>query len=409
MFDARTVRRDFPILQKPINGKPLIYLDSAATSLKPRPVLDAINDYYTRYTANINRGIYKISEEATERYEQARKKVAAFIHAKDAREIVFTRNATESLNLVYYSWAKEQLSHGDEVVGTIMEHHSNFVPWQQLSKERGVAFRIWNVDKRGLLDSHDLDKYITRKTKLLTFTAVSNVLGTINPIKNIVKKVKRVHPSCIILIDAAQMVPHMPMNVQDWGADVVVFSGHKMLGPTGIGVLWAKLDILGNMPPYQYGGDMIKEVHVHETVFNDVPHKFEAGTPDIAGAIGLGAAVDYLSRLGMEQVRNHEKEMTKYAFNALSSIKGLSIIGPKDEKKRGGVIAFTMKGIHPHDIAQVLDEDNVCIRVGFHCAQPLHEFFNIGPTARASFYIYTTKEDIDSLTSSLTKVKKMFA
>ncbi len=408
MFDVRTVCRDFPILHTLIDGKPLVYLDSTATSLKPRIVLDTMNDYYTKYTANINRGIYKISEIATAGYENAREKIAVFIHAKDAREIIFTRNATESINLIFYAWAKQHLTPKDEVITTIMEHHSNFVPWQQLHLQQDVKLKIWNVDKEGQLDLHDLDKLVTRRTKLLAITAVSNVLGTINPIKDIVKKVKRVNSSCVILVDAAQAVPHMPINIVNWGADAVAFSGHKMLGPTGIGVLWAKMDLLEKLPPYQYGGDMIKEVHIDQTIFNDVPQKFEAGTPHIAGIIGLGAAVDYLSKLGMDSVRSHEKEITKYALDGLSSIKGIMIVGPKDVAKRGGVIAFTMKGIHPHDVAQVLDEDNVCIRVGFHCAQPLHEYLKIGPTARASFYIYTTKEDIHALVKGLEKVTSIF-
>ncbi len=408
MFDTTSVRSGFPIFKRFTNGKPLVYLDSTATSLKPQSVVDAIHEYYTSYSANIFRGIYKISEVATARYEGARGKVAAFIGAKPA-EIVFTRNTTESISLVYYSWAKVQLSAGDEIVVTVMEHHSNFVPWQQLAKDTGVILTLWGVNKNGELDLNDLDKLVTRKTKLLAITATSNVVGTIVPIKEIVKRVKRVQPSCIILVDAAQAVPHMAMNVEDWGADFVAFSSHKMLGPTGVGVLWGRKELLESLPPFHFGGDMISEVHLRETIFNDVPHKFEAGTPHIAGVIGLGAAVDYLSRLGMENVRNHEKEITKYVLDNLSSIRGLTIVGPKDEKKRGGVIAFTMQGIHPHDIAQVLDEDNICIRVGFHCAQPLHEYLKIGPTARASFYVYTTKEDIDALVSGLGKVKKKFA
>ncbi len=402
------VRKDFPILQKLIEGKPLVYLDSAATSLKPQPVLDAINDYYTRYTANINRGIYKNSEEATGKFEEAREKVADFIHAKDAREIVFTRNATESLNLLAAGFGKS-LGKGDEIVTTVIEHHSNFVPWQQRAMKKGIVFNILPIGSDYQFRKNDLDKLITRRTKLLAITASSNVLGIIPPMKEIVQTVKRINPNCVVIVDAAQAVPHFPVDVQEWGADAVAFSGHKMLGPTGVGVLWAKLDLLEKLPPYQYGGDMIKEVHLHETFFNDVPHKFEAGTPHIAGVIGLGAAVDYLSKLGMDAVRAHEKEITQYALDALSSMKNVTVVGPKDVEKRGGVIAFTMQGVHPHDIAQVLDEDNICIRVGFHCAQPLHEFLEIGPTARASFYIYTTKEDVDALASGLVRVKKMFA
>lgn len=402
------VRNDFPILQKPIDGKPLIYLDSAATSLKPKSVIDAINGYYTRYTANINRGIYKISEEATGAYEQAREKVADFIHAKDAREIVFTRNTTESINLLAAGFGKS-FEKGDEIVTTVIEHHSNFVSWQQRAIKKGIVFNILTIGKDYQFKTDDLEKLITRRTKLLAITAASNVLGIITPVKEIVQTVKRINPECAVIVDAAQAVPHFPVDVQDWGADGIAFSSHKMLGPTGVGVLWAKLELLEKLPPYQYGGDMIKEVHMHETIFNDVPHKFEAGTPHIAGVIGLGAAVDYLSHIGMGAIRKHEIEITSYALQSLGSIKGLSIVGPTDAHQRGGVIAFTMQKIHPHDIAQVLDEDNICIRVGFHCAQPLHEFLGIGPTARASFYMYTTKEEVDALVTGLVKVKKMFA
>jgi cysteine desulfurase/selenocysteine lyase len=399
MIDASLIRRNFPQFNRNINGKPIVYLDSAATSLKPGAVIKKENEYYTRYTANIFRGIYTTSEEATKEYEDARIKVAKFIGASKSEEIIFTRNTTESINLVAYS-----LIHGDEIVASIMEHHSNFVPWQQLGN-----LKIWYCDKSGLLNPNDLDKIITRRTKLLAITAVSNVLGTINPIEKIVKKVKKINPQCLVLVDAAQAVPHMPVDVLRWGADFVAFSSHKMLGPTGIGILWGRKELLESMPPFNFGGDMIKEVHEDSTVFNDLPHKFEAGTPHIAGAIGLGAAVDYLSRLGMESVRAHEKDITAYALNVLSSIKGVAIIGQKNPDLRAGVISFTVKGIHPHDVAQILDEDNICIRVGFHCAQPLHEYLNTGPTARASFYVYTTREDIDALGEGLQKVIKIFA
>ena len=398
MIDASLIRRNFPQFNRNINGKPIVYLDSAATSLKPGAVINKENEYYTRYTANIFRGIYTTSEEATYEYENARIKVAQFIGASKSEEIIFTRNTTESINLVAYS-----LIHGDEIVASIMEHHSNFVPWQQLGN-----LKIWYCDKSGLLNCNDLDKLITRRTKLLAITAVSNVLGTINPIEKIVKRVKKLNRQCLVLVDAAQAVPHMPVDVLRWGADFVAFSGHKMLGPTGIGILWGRKELLESMPPFNFGGDMIKEVHEDSTVFNDLPHKFEAGTPHIAGAIGLGAAVDYLSRLGMDSVRAHEKDITSYALDVLSSVKGVTIIGPRNPGVRAGVIAFTVAGIHPHDVAQILDEDNICIRVGFHCAQPLHEYLAIGPTARASFYVYTTKNDIDMLGAGLEKVIKLF-
>lgn len=404
----KDIRNDFPQLRRKINGEPIVYLDSSATSLKPRPVIDAVTGYYTDYTANVFRGIYTTSEEATAAYERARGKVARFINASSPGEIVFTRNATESLNLLAAGVGKT-LQKGDEVVTTIMEHHSNFVPWQQRATKKNTGFRIWNLDEDGNLNLKELEKLVTRKTKVLALTAVSNVLGTINPIRHITHIVKRMNPECLVFVDAAQAVPHMPVDVIDWGADAIAFSGHKMLGPTGIGVLWAKMSVLEALAPYQYGGDMIEEVHRDKTIFRSPPHKFEAGTPHIAGAIGLGAAVDYLQTLGMDTVRKHEIEITDYALKALAQIKGIAVYGPEQAKNRGGVVAFRLEGVHPHDIAQVLDESGICIRVGFHCAQPLHEFLAIGPTARASFYVYTTNKDIDMLTMGLEEVKKLFS
>lgn len=395
----KDVRSDFPQLKRKINGKRLVYLDSSATSLKPRQVISKEAEYYEMYCANVFRGIYRTSEEATEEFENARTKVAAFIGAKESTEVIFTRNASESINLVASSMKKT-----DEVVTTIMEHHSNFVPWQQLAD-----LKILKLGDDGKLDLKDLEKLITRKTKVLAITAVSNVLGTINPIRFISRMVKRINPDCLIVVDAAQAVPHMKINVRDWGADFVAFSSHKMLGPTGVGVLWGRKEALEELSPYQYGGDMIKEVHVKKTVFADLPHKFEAGTPHIAGAIGLGAAVDYLQMLGLDNVRKHEIEITDYALKELGRVRGITVYGPPNAKDRGGVIAFRLEGVHPHDIAQVLDESGICIRVGFHCAQPLHEFLEIGPTARASFYVYTTNKDIDMLITGLEKVKKLFS
>lgn len=408
MFSVSDIRKDFPLLRHKINGKPIVYLDSTATSLKPQAVLDAQNEYYTKYGANVFRGIYKISEKATTAYEDARKRIAQFIGAKDSLEVIYTRGTDESISLVYYSWALHHVSPGDEIVTTIMEHHSNFVPWQQIQVLHGAVCKVWYVGKDGQLNLKDLDTLITRRTKLLAITAVSNVLGTITPIEDIIKRVKKLNSDCLVLVDAAQAVPHIAINVTKWGADFVAFSSHKMLGPTGIGVLWGKKSLLDSMPPFNFGGDMIKEVYEDRTVFADLPHKFEAGTPHIAGAIGLGAAVDYLASLGMEQVRAHEKEITAYAIDVLSSIKDVSIVGSKNPELRGGVLAFTVSGIHPHDVAQVLDEYNICIRVGFHCAQPLHDYLHTGPTARASFYVYTTKEDIDALGRGLQKVVKLF-
>jgi len=390
MMDASSLRRDFPQLRRSIRGKPIVYLDSTATSLKPRSVIDKENEYYTRYTANIFRGIYTTSEEATYEYEEARKKVAAFIGASKPEEIIFTRNTTESINLVAYSLRPRNIT------ASIMEHHSNFVPWQQIGN-----LKVWYPE-------NPLESVVTKKTDMFAITAVSNVLGTINPVKHIIKQVKKINPKCLVLVDAAQAVPHMNVDVLDWGADFVAFSSHKMLGPTGVGVLWGKYELLDKMKPFLYGGEMIEEVHEDKTVFKAPPHKFEAGTPHIAGAIGLGAAVTYLSKIGMSAVRAHEKEMTAYALKIVSSIKEIAVVGPMDPESRAGVIAFTVRGIHPHDIAQILDRDNVCIRVGFHCAQPLHEYLKVGPTARASFYVYTTREDIDALGKGLEKAIRIF-
>lgn len=407
MIDASLVRKDFPQLQRKINGEPIVYLDSSATSLKPQSVIDTINGYYTDYTANVFRGIYTTSEEATAAYEGARAKIARFIGASSSREIIFTRNTTESLNLLAAGIGKT-LQKGDEIITTIMEHHSNFVPWQQRAMKKNVKCKIWDLDEYGSLNLKELEKLVTRKTKVLALTAVSNVLGTINPIRHISHIVKRINPRCLVVVDAAQSVPHMAVNVIDWGADAIAFSGHKMLGPTGIGVLCAKMSLLEALAPYQYGGDMIEEVHRDKTIFKSPPHRFEAGTPHIAGAIGLGAAVDYLTKFGMSNVRQHEIELTAYALKRLKDVKGISVYGPTNAATRGGVIAFRLEGVHPHDVSQVLDESGVCIRVGFHCAQPLHEFLAIGPTARASFYVYTTNKDIDSLITGLEKVKKLF-
>jgi len=408
MIDEKKIRRDFPILSRSTGGKPLTYLDSAATSLKPQCVIDKLNDYYTKYTANIFRGIYKISETATAEYERARRKVAEFIGVANADEVVFTRNTSESLNLIAYSWARKALKPGDHIVVPVMEHHSNFVPWQQMGKEFGWHIDIWRNNEQGLLDIKDLDTLITRRTKLLTITSVSNVLGTINPITAIVKKVKAINPHCLVVVDAAQAVPHMPVDVKVWNADFVAFSSHKMLGPTGVGVLWGRYELFERMTPFLYGGEMIQEVREDMSLFKHTPHKYEAGTPHIAGVIGLGAAVDYLAAIGMTAVRNHEEKIVSYAMKCLRNVVGLTMYGPTNLEQKGGVIAFTLKAAHAHDVSQILDDDNVCIRSGNHCAMPLHLSMNIHATARASFYIYTTKSDIDALVTGLEKVITVF-
>lgn len=409
MFDPKKIQKDFPQLRRIINGKRIVYLDSTATSLKPQQVIDKENEYYTQYTANVFRGIYTTSEEATAEYEKSRELTARFINASSHEEIVFTRNTSESINLVAYSFLLHAFSKGDRVVTTIMEHHSNFVPWQQLGASRGVGVDIWYTDSEGLLDMRALEKLVTKKTRIVAVTAASNVLGTIIPIKKIVRTVKQLNPKCLVLVDAAQAVPHMPVDVIDWGADFVAFSSHKMLGPTGIGVLWGRRELLEEMKPFNYGGDMISEVHVDRTVFKPAPHKFEAGTPHIAGVIGFGAAVEYLSALGMEHIRAHERDLVAYAIEQFKKVDGLTFMGPKDPDVRGGVFALTLKGAHPHDIAQLLNEDNIFIRAGNHCAMPLHDHFGVVSTARASLYVYTTREDIDALIEGLLSVIKVFS
>lgn len=404
MFDALSIKKDFLLLG---GTTQLVYLDSTATSLKPHSVVAKENEYYEKYSANIFRGIYKISEKATAEYEQAREKVARFINA-ETNEIVFTRNTTESINLVMNGLSRTPL-HNHEFVTTIMEHHSNFVPWQQLTTGFQIPFNIVSIDEQGKLNFEEINKLVTKKTKLLAVTAVSNVLGTINPIKTIVRQVKKINPHCLVMVDGAQAVPHMEIDVKDWGADFVVFSSHKMLGPTGVGVLWGKYAELEKLSPYQYGGEMIEAVYRDKSSFKPPPHKFEAGTPHIAGVISLGAAIDYLEKIGMKNVREHEQTITEYALEELQHIKGIRIVGPHKSEDRGGVIAFTMEKIHAHDIAQILDSNNVCIRSGHHCAMPLHISLQLQSTARASFYIYTTKEDVDALIVGLEKVKRVFS
>ncbi len=408
MFDPKKVKKDFPIFDRLINGKRIVYLDSTASTLKPRKVISALNDYYTRYSVNIFRGLYTLSEEATAEYEKARQKVAGFIGCGNADEIIFVRNATEGVNLVAQSWGEINIGKGDEIVTTVMEHHANIVPWQELVKKKGAVLKFVDFDNEGYLDLNDLEKKIGRKTKLFAVTYMSNVLGTINPVSRIIKTVRRINPQVKILIDAAQAVPHLKVDAGNLGCDFLVFSGHKMLGPTGIGVVWGKYELLDGMFPYQFGGDMIKEVYLDKTVYKEPPHKFEAGTPHIAGSIGLGAAVDYLFELGMDNVRLHEIKLTEYCLRSLKEVDGLTVYGPQKAQDRGGVLAFNLKKVHPHDAAQVLNEDNVCIRSGHHCAMPVHTKLHIPASCRASFYIYNTKEDIDQLVLSLHKAVKIF-
>ncbi|MCA9899877.1 MAG: cysteine desulfurase [Ardenticatenaceae bacterium] len=406
MLDVNKIRADFPILQEEAYpGVPLVYLDSAASSQKPLPVIEAMNHYYRHTNANVHRGIHRLSEEATNAYEGARERIARFINAADSAEVIYVRNATEAFNLVAYSWARANLQSGDEILITAMEHHANIVPWQILAEERGVVVRHLPFLPDGTLDLEQLPQLLTEKTKLFSFTAVSNVFGTVNPVKQLVDAAHNV--GALAMVDAAQAVPHMPVDVQAWDCDFLAFSGHKMCGPTGIGILYGKRHILEAMPPFMGGGDMIRRVTLEGSTWADLPHKFEAGTPSIAEGIGLGAAVDYLTNLGMENVHAYEQQITNYALEALSEVEKLKILGPS-AAQRGGVAAFTIKGLHPHDIAELLDKDGIAIRAGHHCAMPLHQVCGINSTARASFYIHTTTEEVDKLVESLNRAKKVF-
>jgi len=408
LLNVPEIKKDFPILQRTMRDKPLTYLDSAATSQKPKQVIDAIVDYYSRYNANVHRAIYELGEESTREFEGARERIAEFIHAKLPTEIAFTKSTTESLNLIAYGWGlKGPLKEGDEIVGTVMEHHSNHVPWHFVRDLKGVTLKYVDVDDEGYLRMEQYDELITKRTKVVTVAHASNVLGTINDVQEIAKRAHEVGAICVV--DAAQSVPHMPVNVQDLDCDFLAFSGHKMLGPTGIGILYGKEKILEETEPLLGGGEMIREVHLGTAKWNDVPYKFEGGTPNIEGAIGLGAAVDYLSKIGMGSVRAHEMELTAYAMQKLAKMEGVRVYGPEDVTKRGGVVSFTMDKAHPHDIASILDVEGVCIRSGHHCAQPLMERFNLSATARASFYVYNDVEDVDRLVAALEKVHEVFA
>jgi cysteine desulfurase/selenocysteine lyase len=406
-LDSAAIRADFPLLRRDFGGRPLAYLDSAATSLKPQPVLDALEAYNTRFTANIHRGIYTTAEEATAAYEQARATAARFLNAPSSSEIVFVRNATEAINLVAYSWGRGHIRQADSIVLTELEHHSNLVPWQLLVQEKDADLEFVAIDEQGRLDQESFEVLLRTRPKLVAFNQISNALGTINPAREMIGKAHAA--GALVLIDGAQSVPHTPVDVQDLGADFFVFSGHKALGPTGSGVLWARRELLEAMPPFMGGGEMIREVRLRHTTFNDVPWKFEAGTPDIAAAIGLGAALEYLEDLGMERVREHERALTTYALDMLPrEVPGIRIIGPGTADERAGIVTFTLPGIHAHDVATLLDREAIAIRAGHHCTQPLHERLGESATGRASFNVYTTTEDIDRLAAGLRKVQQVF-
>jgi cysteine desulfurase/selenocysteine lyase len=395
------IRADFPILQREINGKPLVYLDNAATSQKPLAVLQAMEDYYRLHNANVHRGVHTLSEEATAQYEGARGRIARFINAPSSKQVIFTRNATEAVNLVAYSWGLDTLKPGDEVLITQMEHHANIVPWQLIAQRTGATLRYIPLDPQGVLRLDLLDTLLTERTKLFAFVAMSNVLGTINPVEELVARAHRV--GALALVDGAQSVPHLPVDVQGLDCDFLVFSGHKMCGPTGSGVLYGRRELLEAMPPFMGGGDMIREVRLEGSRWNTLPWKFEAGTPAIAEFIGLGAAVDYLAGLGMDWVQQREHELVRTAMEQLARVEGLHILGPGSEQ-RGGAVAFTLGEVHPHDIAAILDSEGIAIRAGHHCAQPIHDFYGISASARASFYFYNTLEEIDQLAQGLGKV-----
>lgn len=406
IVDSYALRNDFPIFKKKINGKELVYLDNASTTQKPYSVIDSITDFYTNYNSNIHRAVYQLAEEATELYEQSREKIANFISARP-EEIVFTRNTTESINLIAHSWARSNLKKNDGIVITELEHHSNIVPWQILCQEIGTRLEYVGIDENGFLDlEHMIELICSKKVKLVSLSHMSNVLGTIVPIEGIIK-VAHQH-GIPVIVDGAQSVPHMPVNVKNMDCDFLVFSAHKMLGPTGVGVLYAKKEFLEKMRPFMGGGDMIKEVFKFHTNYNEVPYKFEAGTPNIADVVGFGAAIDYLEKIGMENIRKHEISLTDYALESILSLEYVTIYGPSDPKYRGGVISFNIADIHPHDLATIMNDHGIAIRSGHHCAQVLMQRLDVPATSRASFYIYNTKEEIDKFVNAIKEAGRIF-
>ncbi|NMC35419.1 cysteine desulfurase [Candidatus Beckwithbacteria bacterium] len=409
MLDVQKLRQDFPIFQRTMNGKPLVYLDSGATTQKPQQVITAVSNYYQQHNANVNRGVYELAEESTQMYEAARQAVAQFIGAK-ATEIIFTRNTTESLNLLAYAWGLAHLKTGDEIIVSLMEHHSNIVPWQIIAAQTRAKLLFVGLTEDGELNlgpkPGGLNHLLSKKTKIVSLTHISNVLGTINPLAQIFKKVKRFNPNIICIADGAQSVPHMPVNVASLHADFLAFSGHKICGPMGIGVLWGKEELLETMPPFLGGGDMIKAVYLDKAEYKDLPHKFEAGTPNVAGAVGLKTALEYIQTIGIEAIASHEQELVNYALAQLKKVTEAIVYGPDN---RSGLIAFSYKGVHAHDVGQVLANDGIAVRSGQHCTMPLHEHLSCLATTRLSLYIYNSKNDIDQLMTSLEKVKKVFS
>ncbi|WP_033827948.1 cysteine desulfurase [Bacillus andreraoultii] len=406
-MDIERIRKDFPILHQNVNDHPLVYLDSAATSQKPIGVINAVDDYYRQYNSNVHRGVHTLGTKATDAYEGAREKVKNFINAKSIKEVIFTRGTTTSLNFVASSYGREHVKEGDEIVISYMEHHSNLIPWQQVAKKTGATLKYFPLQEDGTIILDDVRKTITNRTKIVAITHVSNVLGTINPIKEIVEIAHS--KGAIVVVDGAQSAPHMKVDVQDLNCDFYALSGHKMCGPTGIGILYGKEQLLEKMEPVEFGGEMIDFVELYDSTWKELPWKFEGGTPIIAGAIGLGAAIDYLQSVGMDEIQEHEHQLVEYAMNKLSEIDGLTIYGPKEANQRAGVLTFNMDGVHPHDVATVLDTEGIAVRAGHHCAQPLMKWLNVTATARASFYLYNTEDEIDRLVMGLVKAKEFFS
>lgn len=408
MFDASTIRKDFPVLDRQVHGRPLVYLDSAATSQKPRSVIEAVARVYEECNSNVHRGVHALAEESTERFESARGKLARFVGA-EPRGLVFTRNATEAFNLVAYSYARLRLGEGDILLSTEMEHHANIVPWQLVQPEAGFELRFVPVTPEGTLDIEAFDEIVaTGRVKLFTVSAMSNVVGTINPVAELAAKVRAANGEAVVVVDGAQSVPHMPTDMLALGADFLCFSGHKMLGPSGVGALAARPELLEAMPPFQGGGEMISNVTLEGTTFNEIPYKFEAGTPAYAEAVGLGAAVDYLTNLGMDAVRAHERDIIAAAIPALEAVEGVTVHGPRDPDARGAAISFAIAGLHPHDIGTIMDREGVAVRAGHHCAKPLVRSLGSAATTRASFYVYNTVEEIDALVAAISATKRFF-
>lgn len=405
-MDIKEVRRQFPILDQEVNGHPLVYLDSAATSQKPLRVIEAVNQYYREYNSNVHRGVHTLGTKATDRYEGAREKVRKFIGAESTEEIIFTKGTTAGLNLVARSFGDAQVQEGDEIVITYMEHHSNLIPWQQLAKRKGAVLKYVPMQKNGTLRLEDVEKTVTERTKIVAAALVSNVLGTINPVKEMAKIAHS--RGAYMVVDAAQGAPHMKVDVRDLDCDFLAFSGHKMCGPTGIGVLYGKKALLEEMEPLEYGGEMIDFVGLYDSTWKELPWKFEGGTPIIAGAIGIGEAIDFLEEIGLDEITAHEQDLSAYCLGQLSELEGITVYGPESADERAGLVTFNLENVHPHDAATILDAEGIAIRAGHHCAQPLMKWLDVTATARASFYLYNTKEDIDKLVAGIVKAKEYF-